>query len=117
MAFVFFGVKYNIDKYNLMHLYPGEFESVCSFTRRVAIISRVTIFTFQTFMFLLFITVFGDDFYIAAGVTFGIEIFMLTLQCIDFNYFFAKFDLDKTHYNDYENDDDADTQSNNSLSM
>lgn len=52
-------------------------------------------------MFILFTFSFGDDFYIAASVLLGLELFGQFLKLIDFSYFYDKF---KEHdlYNDIE---------------
>jgi len=110
MAFVFFIIKYNIDKYNFMYLYPGEFETVSSFGTRVAWICTFTIFFFQLFMFLLFIKVFGKDFYVAAGVLLGIECFFLALKFIRLDSCFDKCKESDDYYNDFEKIGDDDEE-------
>ncbi len=74
ISFVYFFIKYWIDKYNLMYVYPREYDTAVSFTSVAANMCTVAIFGFQIFMFILFTFSFGDDFYIAASVLIGIEL-------------------------------------------
>lgn len=60
-------------------------------------------------MFFLFIKVFGNDFYVAAGVLLGIEIFFLVLKFIKLDSCFKKF-AQEEFYNDYEQFNEVDEE-------
>jgi hypothetical protein len=91
ICFGYFLIKYWIDKYNLMYVYPAEYDTQQPFTQTAGHFCTAAIFFFQIFMFVLFTLSFGDDFYIAAGVLLSIEIFGQILKIFDFSVFFAKF--------------------------
>lgn len=46
IAFVFFGIKYLVDKYNFMYVYPAEFDSSQPFGMKVSNICTTSIFGF-----------------------------------------------------------------------
>lgn len=66
---LFFFIKYYIDKYNLLFLYPAEFESHGNVTDMIIKFELIGIFIFQFMISNLFIKIFHDaDFAICASI-------------------------------------------------
>jgi hypothetical protein len=91
IAFVFFLLKYQVDKYNFMYVYPAEFDSQQPFGLKVSYLCTASIFGFQMFMFMIFTVSFGRDFYVPAGTLLGIEFVGLFLKFTDFAWIYDKF--------------------------
>lgn len=62
IAFFFFLIKYFVDKYNFMYVYPTEFDHKEPFSIKVSFICTASLFGFQAFMFMFFQIVFGELF-------------------------------------------------------
>lgn len=106
-GFMFFSLKYIIDKYNFMYVYPTEFESKGTLTGNVSTFTTVALFLFQIMMFSLFTTIFGNEFTIASiilvmGEALSLIIFKV-LNVVNLkSYFNDEFDEDddEEYYND-----------------
>jgi hypothetical protein len=55
----FFLIKYWIDKYNFMFVYPREYDTHAPFTQQARLFCTLGIFAFQVVMFFLFTFFFG----------------------------------------------------------
>jgi hypothetical protein len=58
-----------------MYVFPKEYDTTSPFCQQAVLYCTFAIFGFQIFMFVMFTFSFGDDFYIAATVLIGIELF------------------------------------------
>ena len=76
-GFLFFTLKYFIDKYNLIFVYPTEFLSKGIIQTSVTSFTTFALLLFQILMFTFFTTIFGDDFFIAAGILLCGEVIMI----------------------------------------
>ena len=74
IAFFFFLIKYFVDKYNFMYVYPAEFDSQQPFGIKVSYICTASLFGFQSFMFMIFFNSFGKEFLWPAIAMLAIEL-------------------------------------------
>ena len=88
---VYFFFKYWIDKYNLMYVYPTEYDTMYPFSESAVFMCTLAIFGFQIFMFVLFTFTFGEDFFISAIVLLCIELLGQIFQRQDFTKLYSKF--------------------------
>jgi len=91
ICFAYFTIKYWIDKYNMMFVYPPEHDTQPAFTESVGGLCTLAVFGFQIFMFVILALSLGGDFYVAAIVLLSIELSMICLKTIDFNWFYDRF--------------------------
>ena len=91
IAFIFFTIKYLVDKYNFMYVYPQEYDYSQPFGIKVSYICTASIFGFQIFMFMIFYTSFGNEFLLPADSLLFLEFAGLLLKLFDFTCLYTKF--------------------------
>lgn len=81
----FFTIKYFIDKYNILHLYPPEFQGVGRLSNYILGLKYFAIGFSQVIMFGILIVIFGQEYIIACIFIVVLQLFALVLsKLIDF---------------------------------
>lgn len=78
-GFIFFALKYFVDKYNFVYVYQTEFESIGTFGEVVLKYSTFGIIVFQLIMCGLFTSIFGQDFIVSSLILLVGEIFYMVV--------------------------------------
>ena len=82
-GFLYFALRYFIDKYNFLFVYQTEFQSRGVLGRAIIRYTAFAIFLFQIIMCGLFTAIFGQDFVISSVILiFGEILFMISYKLI-----------------------------------
>lgn len=84
---LFFGIKYLVDKYNLVYVYPMEFDYHGS-------IARKSIITYLVFAIFLYQLVMSSFFLVAGSLHQAMWLTMLCLSIVSFMFFLYLFNKD-----------------------